>query len=342
MRVVIIMPTLNPRENFKKVVTDLKSNFEDIIIVNDGSNFEYDSKFEEAKKLGCNIIKHDINKGKGEGIKTGIRSAIELYPDCDGIITVDSDGQHLIKDILNVKEKLEKENEIVFGVRDFSAKHIPFRNKFGNRFSSMFFKLKTGMNCPDTQTGLRAIPRKYLELCLDTPGSRFEYEMNFLTKIADDKMKISFVPIEAVYEKKNYTSHFRPIRDSILIYGEQLRFLISSLFCAVLDVTVFHLISGAINVKLLGTVAIATVIARIISGILNFMLNRKWAFKSSGKIDIESRKYLCLFTVQMVLSFMLVYLFGHLSEKLTSIKIVVDFILFLISYVIQRKYIFKK
>ena len=90
-------------------------------------------------------------------------------------------------------------------------------------------------------------------------------------------------------------------------------------------------------------VAASVVIARIFSGIFNFNINRL-IFKSKAKDAVTSGpKYFLIWIIQMALSAGLVsglVKVTHLSELL--VKIVVDTILFFISYKIQQLWVFKK
>lgn len=211
MKVTIIIPSYNPTKKLIKLVSLLQKDFNDILIVDDGST-------EEAKKIykelsNVKIIYHDINKGKGEALKTAIKS----LKDTKAFITVDADLQHSPKDVLRIQEELLN-NDIVLGTRNFNKKNVPFSSKFGNKISSFVFKIKTSITLKDTQTGLRGINMKYKDLCLSTNGSRYEYEMNFLYNIAKNKINFKCIDIETIYEDNNSGSHFHAIRDSILIH----------------------------------------------------------------------------------------------------------------------------
>ena len=219
MKVTIIIPSYNPTEKIIKLVNELKKNFSDILIVDDGSTNEAKKIYENLSNV--KIIYHDINKGKGEALKTAIKS----LKNTDAFITVDADLQHSPKDILRIKEKLLN-NDIVLGTRNFNKKNVPFTSKFGNKFSSLVFKIKTGITLKDTQTGLRGINMKYKDLCLSTNGSRYEYEMNFLYNLAKNKINFKCIDIDTIYEDNNKGSHFHAIRDSLLIHKWLLPLLI--------------------------------------------------------------------------------------------------------------------
>lgn len=211
MKVTIIIPSYNPTKKLIKLVSELQEYFDDILIIDDGSSKETKKIYESIKNV--KIIYHETNLGKGESLKTGIKS----LKDTDAFITVDADYQHLPKDVVKIKEAL-KSNDIVLGTRNFNNKNVPLRSKFGNKFSSIVYKIKTGITLNDTQTGLRGINIKYKDLCLNTIGSRYEYEMNFLYNLAKNKIGFKCINISIIYEDDNKGSHFHAFRDSILIY----------------------------------------------------------------------------------------------------------------------------
>ena len=119
--------------------------------------------------------------------------------------------------------------------------------------------------------------------------------------------------------------------------------LISSIISAGVDISVFYLLSKAFKREYM-YVVLATVIARILSGTVNFIINKFYAFKSTGRVRVELVSYIILFIIKMILSSLIVaYLsttFTQTSE--TFIKVVVDVILFFASFYIQDKYIFNE
>ena len=68
------------------------------------------------------------------------------------------------------------------------------------------------------ETGLRAIPRRWLELFERIEGERFEYETNMLLMMK--RWGIDFVeqPITTVYDEEDYSSHYNAVKDSWRIF----------------------------------------------------------------------------------------------------------------------------
>ena len=340
----IIIPALNPDKRLVALVNELHSlGQRHIVVVDDGSDAGCQPIFHRLEAGGCVVCHHTANLGKGEAIKTGIRVVSGKMRGISGYITADADGQHRAKDVVNVSQALDAHREsIVLGIRDLKQCNVPRRRRFGNRFSALFFRLTTGVRCPDTQTGLRGFSSDYTDFSLAVPGSRYEYEMNFLSAAAKKKTPFCTVPIETVYYGKDGSSHFRTVADSFRIYKRPLKFAAASLACAAVDLLVFTLITRTVSAKVFAVVFIATVTARLMSGALNFILNRNWSFNIRNFWRTQAARYLTLFLSVMLSSWLLVWAFSFIPVSLTAIKAVVDSTLFIFSYLVQRDWVFAR
>ncbi len=351
MSITIIVPSYKPDEKLIEVVSGLiAEGFEDILVVNDGSGEEYLSYFNTVAAFKeCTVINHEVNKGKGRALKTAFEYCLNNRKTISGVITVDGDNQHRPKDIRRCYESLvDNIDKVVLGVRDFSGADVPFRSKFGNNMTSFVFKFACGVSISDTQTGLRAIPYKYLEMLCQVKGERYEYETNMLLELNKKHIKFEEVVIETVYIEDNASSHFNPIKDSIKIYGVIFKFLFSSAASSLIDIGVFSLLGLLLVGRVSDSVRIfvATLVARVISSIFNYSFNRNAVFESKGNVKNSIVRYYILCAIQLCVSYGLVYLITDvlsLNPILTIIaKIVVDTVLFLISFQIQRAWVFKE
>ena len=347
MNVVVIIPTIDPDERIVSLVCQLqKRGLSRFVIVNDGSAPKCDELFAELERLGACVLHHAINLGKGAAIKTGLAAVRKLFPEATHVVTVDGDGQHLPDDVVRVCRAADGHHDhVVIGIRDLNSRDVPARSRLGNSFSSAYFKFDTGVSCPDTQTGLRAFPLSLAQFALSIPGMRYEYEMNFLTTVVKRNIPLAMVPIATVYEDNNATSHFLAVKDSVRIYSELVRFAGSSLACSAVDLGLFALFTTLFNLETALLVTLATVIARMASGLVNFSLNRRWSFSETGSVRGDRRtqglRYALLFFAQMLASAGLVTICSAAPLPLVAIKVVVDSTLFAISYFVQRNWVFK-
>ena len=215
-RCVVVLPSLNPNEKFDRVVDGLReAGFQRILIVDDGSDERHRAHFQRAEAFPeCSVIRHEVNKGKGRALKDGFTAVLKLFPDTEGVITIDGDGQHLTEDIIACGNRmLEEGNKIILGCRDFDLPGVPPRSVAGNKTTSRMFRLY-GITLSDTQTGLRAIPARFLSRFTAIEGERFEYETNMLLKMKRRGIGFLEQPIATVYEDENLGSHYNAVKDS--------------------------------------------------------------------------------------------------------------------------------
>ncbi len=347
----LIIPALNPEETLLAYVQDCISHgFSHIVVVDDGSEAEYDTIFTQLDNCKeVTVLHHEQNFGKGRALKTAFSFCRQQAKKWKlfGVITVDSDGQHHIEDVCRIAEAMD-ETSLILGCRDLLSENVPPKSRFGNLLTCRVFRLLYGKWISDTQTGLRGIPLSLLELMLQVRGERYEYETEMLIIIVRNKISIKEIPIETIYMEENAGTHFRPVVDSVKIYAVMLKcfmlFTLFSLNSFLLDVLVFSVLNYFVFTMLPQSERIfwATVAARICSSIFNFTMNRRVVFQTSGRIGVQILKYYCLAAIQMLVSAKLVtVLVNMIPFADTVVKMIVDTILFLISYQIQQRWIFK-
>ncbi len=350
---VILIPSLEPDERLPAYIRRLKEGgFARIVVVDDGSAESYQPIFQEIERVeDTTVLHHGVNKGKGIALKTGYRWILEnLRDQITGVITADADGQHTVEDCLMLAEKLEGgERALYLGSRDFNSPNIPPKSRFGNKLTSIVFKLLYGQYLPDTQTGLRAFRKEDLPFMIDVEGARFEYEMKVLIACSRARIPIIPVPIETIYENDNEGTHFHPIKDSVRIYkvilGSFFKFMLSSLGSVAVDQGLFNLLNLVVFAN--GTeksgkiILISTIIARVISATVNFLLNRNFVFKDKGEGGKAFLRYVILCVCIMLLSAGGTWLLGKTGMSSTVAKLITDTLLYFVSYRFQERWVFR-
>ncbi|WP_186806700.1 GtrA family protein, partial [Leuconostoc mesenteroides] len=149
------------------------------------------------------------------------------------------------------------------------------------------------------------------------------------------------VSIETVYLDNNKSSHFRVLQDSMSIYAVFIKYCIVSLLSFLFDIATFALVIYILNSFTTISVLMATLLSRGCSSIFNYYMNKKVTFKKQNRYSMFL--YYLLVVVQLLVSSNLVYFSDKIlsSWNLIYIKIIVDFILFIASYFIQKLLIFK-
>ncbi len=355
-RVSVVLPSLDPDEKLAAVVDGLLAQgFRDIILVNDGSHPDHLHYFLDAEKAHPEItlLTHEVNRGKGAAMKTAFAWFLHNRPDGLGVVTVDGDNQHHPEDTAACTAHMLETGHVTLGCRDFTQPDVPPRSRFGNHTTSLVFKLFCGMTISDTQTGLRAFPRAVLEPLLAVAGDRYEYETNMLLAMKTQRIPFDEVKIRTVYIEENKSSHFHAVRDSWRIYklilAHFFRYTLSSVLCAGVDTGCYSLFSWLLGSFLHGfpLTAAAGVIARAISSMLNFFLNKSLVFRSSASTGRALLRYYLLAIPQMAVQVLLTqgsYTLLHIGDRQgglrTLIYVIVMVALYFISYTIQRSWVF--
>lgn len=336
--VAVLIPAYKPDERMITLVNELMHlGFAHIVIVNDGSGSAYAPIFAKAEKLGACILIHEVNRGKGAALRTGIAHIAKNLS--MSIITADADGQHSCEDIDRIASALEMSpNSLVLGMRTKSA--MPLRSRAGNTLTAFLFGLLTGLWISDTQTGLRGLPRSSLESFLQLDGDRYEYEMNMLLYVRRLRIPIMEVPIETIYIDDNKGSHFHALRDGariyILMFRQIFTFMSSSLISGLVDMG----ISSVLRLIFPELILLSIGVARGVSSVVNYLLNQRVVFRSERTIR-SAVQYFLLVGCVLVADYYLIRLFKFLGVPLIIDKLMADLILFFINYNVQRSFIFR-
>lgn len=347
--VCLVIPAFEPTEELVYTVKALKPCWAGpLVVVNDGSVSKGAQEvFARVESLGCTVLVHPQNRGKGAALKTAFAwCCAHVSQACVGAVTADADGQHLAKDILAVAASLRNHpNSLVLGCRDFAAVGVPARSRFGNRFMSGAMRLLFGMHLGDTQTGLRGIPLAFMRELARVAGDDYSFETNMLIETRSLSVNIIEVPISTVYANNNAASHFNPVLDSLRVVAIFARYALSSAASSFIDLGAFAVLSSLFVALGLGelSIAAATVSARVISGVVNFVLNSRLVFnRGDGITRREARRFGVLWVACMCTSAALVTGLSALLPALAplAIKVVVDVTLFFANYRIQEAWVF--
>ena len=209
------MPTYNNAGTLREVVERVLQFCEDVIVVNDGCT---DTSADILASFGekITVVDYGKNRGKGYALKKGFEKARELG--FNYAITIDSDGQHYPEDIpLFINALQQHHDALIVGSRNLKQENMPGGNTFANKFSNFWFKVQTGVNLPDTQTGYRLYPLKNLpNLAFLT--SRYEAELELLVGAAWRGTDLIPIKINVFYPKaEERVTHFRPFWDFLRI-----------------------------------------------------------------------------------------------------------------------------
>lgn len=202
----IVIPACNEAESLKNLLPELINTFPfaEILIVDDGS---VDDTAEVCDQYNVIRVAHPYNIGNGGAVKSGVRAA-----KCDTVVLMDADGQHKVKDIQRLLDKMAEGYDMVVGAREKDTHAGVFR-RFANGFYNVFASRITGQNVQDLTSGFRAVKRElFLEFIHMLPNG-FSYPTTITMAFFHSGYPVSYIPIRA--EKRIGKSHIRVMRDGV-------------------------------------------------------------------------------------------------------------------------------
>ncbi len=225
LKCCVLIPTYNNERTVKKVIREVLEYTDDLVVVNDGSTDSTPQILDSIPEI--QRVNFPKNRGKGIALREGFKFAIaQGY---EFAITLDSDGQHYAHDIPTLIHRLEREkNILIIGARNMDQASVPGKSSIGNKFSSFWYWVITGIRLPDTQSGFRLYPiGQYKKMKFFT--GKFEFEIEVMVRSAWAGINVTSEPV-SVYYGSDRVSHFRPGPDVFRITMLNTLFVLMSFF----------------------------------------------------------------------------------------------------------------
>ena len=204
MKITVGIPAFNEEKNIASIIQKLNQVADTVIVCNDGST---DNTAKIAEKMGAIVITHQQNLGYGEAIRSLFLKAREL--DSDMLVTLDSDGQHRISDVLPIVDPIIKNQaDLVIGSRFLTKNQedMPKYREIGIKIITTLANTSLDESVTDSQSGFRAYSKNILfEITPSEKGMGVSNEI--LMKASKKNFKIIEVPIVVSYEGDTSTQH---------------------------------------------------------------------------------------------------------------------------------------
>ena len=195
VNVVAIIPAYNEEKALADVIGKTLEHVDEVIVVDDGSS---DKTSEVAIEAGARVIKHSVNLGKGEALKSGFKA----IGDDSIIITIDGDGQHNPSEIPDlVRPIIEDGADLVNGSRYMNGpeENTPAYRRVGQKVLDIATNISAGTKVTDSQSGFRAFSPKSKNV-FRFKDTGFGIESEMLVDAAESGLKIVEIPITVRYD----------------------------------------------------------------------------------------------------------------------------------------------
>ena len=194
----IVVPAYNEAAVVGEVIADLRSVFDHVVCVDDGSQ---DDTGAVALRAGAHLVRHPVNLGQGAAIQTGIEYA-RSQPGAEVFVTFDADGQHRVKDVMRMIDRLTAEDvDIVIGTRFADQgvhSEVPVGKRIVLRTAVWLSPRSRRLNLSDAHNGLRVFNRKVAG-GLDIAISGMGHASEIIALVDENNWRVTEEPVEILY-----------------------------------------------------------------------------------------------------------------------------------------------
>jgi len=186
MKLSIVIPCYNEKNTIRPVIAAVKAapfDEKEIIVVDDCSNDGTREVLErDIEPLVARILYHDVNRGKGAALRTGIKAVTG-----DIVIIQDADLEYDPKEYPALVEPiLTNVADVVYGSRFMTGRPhrvLYFWHSVGNQFLTLLSNMFSNLNLTDMETGYKAFRHDIIE-SITIKENRFGFEPEITAKIA--------------------------------------------------------------------------------------------------------------------------------------------------------------
>jgi glycosyltransferase involved in cell wall biosynthesis len=193
----IVIPAFNEAGVIAEVVADARAVFDHVVCVDDGSS---DDTGEIALRAGAHLVRHPVNLGQGAAIQTGVEYA-RRQPGAQAFVTFDGDGQHRVKDVVAMLDRLnDSEADVVIGTRFGRAalSKPPPLKRIVLQTAAWLSPRGRRLGLTDTNNGLRVFNKKVAD-GLDITMSGMSHASEFVALVDENHWRIAEEPVEVLY-----------------------------------------------------------------------------------------------------------------------------------------------
>jgi len=202
MKIITAIPCYNTAQSISYVIAKAKLYSDEVVVIDDGSR---DGTFEIAKTAGARVIRHKVNLGYGEAIKSSFKYAKKQGADI--LVIIDGDGQHDPDEIpMLINPVLKEHVDLTIGSRFLAhSKTMPSYRRFGILLITTLWNLGAKIRVSDSQSGFRAYNMKKF-MTLNFSENDMGISIEIIEKARHLKASIREVPVSCTYDHTRMNS----------------------------------------------------------------------------------------------------------------------------------------
>lgn len=195
----LIIPCFNEGTVIQDVIDNARETFPNIVAVNDGSP---DDSAERIHAGGAHLVNHPVNLGQGASIQTGVEYA-RKQRGAKYFVTFDADGQHQVKDVLRMIERLRTEpQDIIVGTRFGRPRsaddQVPWIKRLVLKTVVLLSPTTRKLGLSDAHNGLRVFNKTVAD-GMDIRMNGMAHASEIVSMIARNHWRVVEEPVDILY-----------------------------------------------------------------------------------------------------------------------------------------------
>ncbi len=210
MDLSVIIPAYNESRGIAGVLEGLRPVLDgcglswEVIVVEDGSTDDTGDILAGIDWI--RTVSHDVNRGYGAALKTGIRSATAPW-----VAILDADGTYPQESLPTLVERMA-DSDMVVGARTGANVHIPLVRRPAKWCITRFAGYIAGRRIPDLNSGMRLMRKEVVEKYLHLLPDGFSFTTTISLAMLVDGFRVTYIPVN--YHRRKGKSKIRPIADT--------------------------------------------------------------------------------------------------------------------------------
>ena len=193
----IVVPAFNEASVIGDVIADVRSVFDHVVCVDDGSR---DDTSDLALRAGAHVVRHPVNLGQGAAIQTGVEYA-RSQSGAQVFATFDADGQHRVKDVVRMIDRLSAGDvDLVIGTRfaEPGVSRTPFVKRIVLRTAAWLSPRSRSLGLTDAHNGLRVFNKTVAD-GLNITMNGMSHASEFIHLAYENHWRVTEEPVEILY-----------------------------------------------------------------------------------------------------------------------------------------------
>lgn len=219
MRLCAVIPTYRHVKQLPRISAALLAHCERVFIVDDGNTSSDREAIAtlHAPDRGIEVIRLEVNGGKGAAMVAGLRAAIAAG--FSHALQIDADGQHDVADLPTFIDAAKAKPEALICGKAVYDASVPSGRKFGRYITHFWVWVETAsFDIADTMCGYRIYPLAPVNAILTRThvGSRMDFDTEIAVRLHWRGVPVVNIPTKVIYPEDN-VSNFAMLSDNVRI-----------------------------------------------------------------------------------------------------------------------------